>query len=201
MKAILYIHGQGGSYLEAEQYKKNCRGFDIIGVDYKESLPWVVKDKILSEYENLIKKYDEVYLIANSIGAYFSMLALQGKHIQKALFISPILDMETLILDMLSWANKNEKELCEKGEIQTDFGETLSWEYLTFVRANPIAWNIPTEILYAEKDHLVSQKTVEDFVKCHSVNLTIMKDGEHWFHTKEQLDFLDDWMIKAIGTS
>lgn len=109
--------------------------------------------------------------------------------------------METLILDMLSCANRSEKELCEKGEIQTDFGETLSWEYLTFVRANPIAWNIPTEILYAEKDHLVSQKTVEGFVKGHSVNLTIMKDGEHWFHTKEQLDFLDDWMIKAIGTS
>jgi hypothetical protein len=30
-KAIIYIHGKGGSYLEAEQYKKNCVGFDMLG--------------------------------------------------------------------------------------------------------------------------------------------------------------------------
>ena len=35
-KAILYIHGKGGSHLEAEQYRKNCFGFDIFGVDYKD---------------------------------------------------------------------------------------------------------------------------------------------------------------------
>lgn len=29
-------------------------------------------------------------------------------------------------------------ELCEKREIPTDFGETLSWKYLCFVRENPI---------------------------------------------------------------
>ncbi|MEG0361204.1 MAG: hypothetical protein RR602_06175, partial [Longicatena sp.] len=39
MKAILYVHGKGGSYLEAEQYKKNCDGFDIFGVDYNDYLP------------------------------------------------------------------------------------------------------------------------------------------------------------------
>ena len=42
-KAILYIHGKGGSYLEAEAYKKNCAGFDIIGVDYKDYFPWSVE--------------------------------------------------------------------------------------------------------------------------------------------------------------
>ncbi|MEG0361205.1 MAG: alpha/beta hydrolase [Longicatena sp.] len=146
----------------------------------------------------MIEKYDEVYLIAASIGAYFSMLTLQGRCIKKALFISPVLDMERLILDMLSWANANEKELCERRKIQTDFGETLSWNYLKFVRANPIVWDIPTEILYGEKDNLTSHNTVTAFAKSHHANVTIMENGEHWFHTDEQIAFLDKWMKEAI---
>ena len=47
---------------------------------------------------------------------------------------------DRLIVDMMSWANVSEKELSERKEIPTDFGETLSWEYLCFVRANPINW-------------------------------------------------------------
>ena len=26
-----------------------------------------------------------------------------------------------------------------------------------------------------------------------------MKNGEHWFHTKEQMDFLDAWLSQTIG--
>lgn len=198
MKAILYVHGKGGSYLEAEQYQKNCAGLDMIGVNYTGDLPWEAQRQIKAEYDRLIGKYDGIYLIANSIGAYFSMLALQERQIGKALFISPVLDMERLILDMLSWANATEQELCEKGEIQTGFGETLSWDYLKFVRANPVAWDVPTEILYAENDTLIPHETVVHFTKSHHANLTIMKGGEHWFHTDEQLDFLNRWMAKAI---
>lgn len=57
--------------------------------------------------------------------------------------------------------------------------DMLSWGYLKFVRANPITWDIPTEILYAENDNLIAQKTVEGFVASHNANLTIMRDGEH----------------------
>jgi hypothetical protein len=37
--------------------------------------------------------------------------------IEKALFISPILNIERLILDMMQWANVTEKELYNKKEI------------------------------------------------------------------------------------
>ena len=198
-KVILYIHGKGGSYLEAEQYRKNCIGFDMIGIDFNEYLPWIVQNQIQSVYNEAREKYDYVYVIANSIGAYFAMHTLQNCEIDKALFISPVLDMERLILDMMSLANVSEKDLCEKEEIPTDFGETLSWKYLCFVRENPIVWNIPTEILYAENDNLVSRRTVDEFIGSHNANLTVMENGEHWFHTDEQLAFLNDWMKKAIG--
>lgn len=197
-KAILYIHGKGGSHLEAEQYKKNCLGFDIIGIDYNDYLPWIVQNKIRPVYDKVRKRYDYIYVIANSVGAYFAMHTLQTCAIEKALFISPVLDMEQLILDMMNWADVSENDLREKKEIPTDFGEVLSWKYLCFVRENPIKWNVPTEILYAGNDNLISRQTVSGFMSNHDVNLTVMENGEHWFHTDEQLAFLDIWMKEAI---
>ena len=184
--------------MEAEQYKKNCLGSDMIGIEYNDYLPWIVQNQIQSVYDKVCERYDCIYLIANSIGAYFAMHTLQDCDIAKALFISPVLDMERLILDMMSWANVSEKDLREKGEIPTDFGETLSWKYLCFVRENPIIWNVPTEILYAENDNLISRQTVNEVISNHNTHLTVMENGEHWFHTDEQLAFLDSWMKKSI---
>ena len=198
-KAILYIHGKGGSHLDAEQYKKICLGFDVIGIDYAVSFPWIVQNRIKSVYDEVYKEYDQIFIIANSIGAYFAMHTLQNCKIEKALFISPILDMERLILDMMSWANILEKDLCEKGEIPTDFGETLSWDYLCFVRDNSIKWSVPTEILYAGKDNLTSRQTVDAFIESHNANLTVFENGEHWFHTDEQLTFLNKWIVTVGG--
>jgi len=27
--------------------------------------------------------------------------------------------------------------------------------------------------------------------------LTVMEEGEHWFHTDEQMRFLDNWIMKG----
>ena len=197
-KAIMYVHGKGGSYLEAEQYRENCKGFDIIGVDYEIDYPWIVENKIKTAYSDIANEYDVIYVIANSIGAYFSMHSLQKCKIEKAMFISPILDMEKLILTMMDWANVTEQQLHERGEIPTSFGETLSWQYLCFVREHPIAWNIPTDILYAGQDNLTPREIVDEFVNIHNAKLSVMENGEHWFHTDEQISFLNSWMKEAI---
>lgn len=120
-RGILYIHGKGGSHLEAQQYAECCPGFEITGVAYDESLPWLVEGKIKSAYDTLHGMYEQVYLLANSIGAYFAMHTLQSEKIEQALFISPVLDMERLILEMMKWAGVSEEELHNRGEIPTDF--------------------------------------------------------------------------------
>lgn len=194
-KAILYVHGKGGSASEAEYYKRLCPGYDIYGVDYTGYLPWTVREQIKAEYDELSKRYDEISLITNSIGTFFAMLALQNCELKKAYCISPVLNMERLIGDMMQWAGVSEAELAERREIPTDFGETLSWEYLCYVRDNPISWSVPTAVLYADGDKLISRASVDEFVKSHNASLTVMKNGEHWFHTEEQLRFLDEWLI------
>lgn len=72
-KAMIYVHGKGGSYLEAEQFKNICLDFDVFGVDYNDYFPWIVKNKIMEVYDKISEKYDYIYVLANSIGAYFTM--------------------------------------------------------------------------------------------------------------------------------
>ena len=62
---------------------------------------------------------------------------------------------------------------------------------------NPIIWEIPTHILYGEKDNLTAYGTIFEFVQRTNSTLSIMKNGEHWFHTDEQMKFLDEWIIKS----
>ena len=197
-KLVIYVHGKGGTAEEAKHYKPLFPESDVIGFDYKSQNPWEAKSEFSDLYDLNSKGYDSVILVANSIGAFFSMNALAEKMISKALFISPIVNMERLITNMMIWSNVTEKELCSKKEISTDFGETLSWEYLCYVRKHPIKWNTPTCILYGANDNLTSRETISEFAEQTGAVLTVMNDGEHWFHTDKQMEFLDDWIRKSI---
>jgi len=104
--------------------------------------------------------------------------------------------MERLIGDMMMWAGVSERELAERSEIPTDFGEVLSWRYLTYVREHPVVWHVPTRILYGERDELTSFETISAFAGRIGAELTVMPGGEHWFHTDEQMHFLDNWLTK-----
>ena len=192
--AIIYIHGKGGSAAECEHYKPLFPERDVIGLDYRTFTPWETGAEIRSAVEELKAEYDKIILIANSIGAFFSMHAGIDSLIEKAYFISPIVDMERLIIDMMAWANVTEDELKEKGIIRTSFGEDLSWEYLCYVREHPLYWNAPTAILYGSRDNLTSPDTITTFAENHNAKLTVMENGEHWFRTDEQMRFLDDWI-------
>ena len=193
-KVVIYIHGKGGNKEEANRYKPLFEGYDVKGIEYKSYTPWHAKEEFPLLFDEACLGYDSVILVANSIGAYFAINALYDKRIEKAYFISPIVDMERLITDMMKWANVSEDDLYKQKEIHTDFGETLSYEYLCYVREHPIQWMIPTHILYGEKDNLTSYETIYSFVNKINATLTVMEEGEHWFHTQKQMAFLDNWI-------
>lgn len=195
-RLVLYIHGKGGGKEEANHYISLFNDCDVFGLDYNSTNPWEAKEEFPLLFDKYSQGYDSVVIVANSIGAYFVMHALEGKNISKAFFISPLVNMERLILDMMMWANVTEDELYERKNIDTSFGETLSWDYLTYVRKHPIKWNIPTHILYGEKDHLTSLETISNFSKEINATLTVMKNGEHYFHLEDQMKFLDEWIRK-----
>ena len=120
--------------------KKPCRlqslpaqtGYQVLAVDLPEHgerkngperlLPWVVVPELqfIDQYARV--HWRQISLRATSIGAWFSMLALQEKALRRALFVSPIVDMEDLIGRMMQQANVTEEQLKAAGEIPTTFG-------------------------------------------------------------------------------
>lgn len=206
-KLYLYIHGQGGYKEEAEMFSKivNQYGWQVLSIDLPEHGerkneinsfdPWHVVPELSMIMEYAKSRWEKISLFANSIGAWFSMLSFEKENFWNCLFVSPVVDMKKLIAKMMNWANVSETQLEKERIIPTDFGQTLSWEYWQYVLAHPILkWKIPTKILYGEKDHLVDRQIIEEFAYKFNCDLTIMKNGEHWFHTKQQLDVMHKWI-------
>ncbi|MDL2277321.1 alpha/beta hydrolase [Parabacteroides sp. OttesenSCG-928-G07] len=210
-KLYLYVHGKHSRKEEAEHFANIAEkaGYQVLSFDLpehgeliSEPYPCTVQNSVrdLKEVYSFIKnRYNTISLHACSIGAYFSLLAYRDIEFEKCLFLSPILDMERLIQNMMKWSNISEEELKEKGEHETSFGETLSWDYYEYVRNNPVSkWDNPTYILYGENDHLTERYVLDSFAMQHSCTVDIMAGGEHYFHTKEQLDYLENWLETVI---
>lgn len=195
---VVYVHGKGGAAEEAAHYQPLFPESEVIGFDYRAQTPWEAREEFPPFFAALRKRCDTLTLVANSIGAFFSLSSLDEALVTDAFLISPVVDMEKLIGSMMRWANVTERELAEKQEIPTAFGETLSWPYLCYVRAHPIVWRVPTRILYGARDDLTAPETITAFVQRTGAVLTVMPDGEHWFHTKEQMDFLDAWLCRSV---
>ena len=208
-KLFLYIHGKMGRKEEAARFAEIVcpKGYQALSVDLpghgertaemERFVPWEVVPELQAVYGFARQRWETISLYANSIGAYFSLLAYREAKPEKSLFVSPILDMEKLIRDMMGWAGVTREQLKAAGEIPTAFGETLSWKYLTYAEDHRITrWDSPTAILYAGQDHLTARKTVDDFARQFGCTVTVMENGEHWFHTEEQLAVLDAWLQK-----
>lgn len=155
-----------------------------------------VKDlKQIIEYAKL--NYSEINLWACSMGAYFSLVAYKNEEIKQCLFLSPVVNMKVIIDNMMLWSNTTEEELEEKQEIKTDFGQTLYWDYYKYVKDNPIInWNKKTYILYGNKDNMQNEDIIKNFSNKFNCDLTILENGEHYFHTEEQLKFYKKWLEK-----
>ena len=186
------------------------RGYQLISFDLPEHGERKADTVYLCKVQNCIKdlkqiieyakkNYEEINLWACSMGAYFSLLAYKDESIKQCMFLSPVVNMKIIIDNMMLWSNTTEEMLKEKQEIKTDFGQTLYWDYYEYVKNNPIdKWNKNTFILYGNKDNLQDENTIKDFCEKYNCNLVVLENGEHYFHTEEQLNFYKNWLDKTI---
>lgn len=141
----------------------------------------------------------DISLFACSMGAYFSILAYKGIRLRQSLLLSPVVNMERIINNMMEWFNISEERLRLEQEIPTPIGETLYWDYYCYVKENPIIlWGSPTEILYGGKDNICEFDFVSSFAKNFNCSLEVIENAEHYFHTPEQLDFFRQWLKKYL---
>lgn len=159
----------------------------------EQLLPWAVVPEIQAVYARMQPVWPHIRLYGVSIGAWLAMQALRAEKLEKALLVSPVVDMETLILSMMQGAHVTEEQLKAAGEIPTEMGETLSWPYLCWAREHPLQWHTPTQVLYGDKDALTSRAVMERFRRQSGAHLTILQGGEHWFHTSVQMAAVQTW--------
>lgn len=186
------------------------KGYQLISFDLPEHGERKSHQEYLCKVQNCVKdlkhiieyaksNYDEINLWACSMGTYFSLLAYKDEDIKQCLFLSPVVNMKIIIDNMMIWSNTTENELEEKKEIKTDFGQTLYWDYYKYVKENPIvSWNKKTYILYGSKDNMQSENIIRNFAERFNCNLAILENGEHYFHTEEQLKFYKEWLNETI---
>ena len=196
--AVLYVHGRGGSASESAHYEPLFPGYHVTGLDYESAVPWDAGHEIGEAAGRLVREYGELILVANSIGAFFSLCAGISGMVKTAFFISPVVDLERLVRDMMAAEGVSEEDLKNAGFVHTAFGEDLSWECLCWLRSHPVEWNVTTHILRGSLDTLVAPETVDVFAERHGADVTVMKGGEHWFHMEEQMRFLDRWIMDNI---
>ena len=132
-------------------------------------------------YQRASRRWPHLRLFGCSIGAFFSLHAYAGFPFEKALFQSPIVDMEQLIQKMMVWSGVTEEELQQRQEILTPI-DTLSWKDYSYVREHPVEnWTIPTQVLYGGKDGLQSRQAVQAFCDRFHCGLTVAESSEHAF--------------------
>lgn len=142
---------------------------------------------------------DTISVFACSMGAYFSLLQYAGEPLKQCLFLSPVVNMERIIQNMMTWFDVSENRLKKEQEIPTPIGETLYWDYYCYVKEHPVeTWNAPTSILYGSGDSLCEFEIVSEFAGRFHCNLQVMENGEHYFHTPEQMQYFRGWVKKQL---
>lgn len=83
-RLILYVHGQGGRAEEASVYEPLFPDCAVKGMVYTATSPWEAREEFPAVFDRMCSSSERITLIANSIGAYFSMEALPQSKLEKA---------------------------------------------------------------------------------------------------------------------
>ena len=210
-RVFLFVHGQGGSKEEARAFAEIAcpAGWQVLGVDLPEHGvrvgseatfdPWHAVPELKQVIRYARDGWRSVALRATSVGCWFSLLAFAGEPPARCLLVSPLLDMERMIQNLMCWSGVTEERLQREKTIPTNFGQTLSWDYLCYVREHPItSWPAPTRVFRAERDELIDRDTITAFCQRFGCQLTVMPGGEHWLHTPEELAALRLWEEEGV---
>ena len=198
-KVAIYIHGLHGSHKEAEDFNFLKDDYEVIGLKYQDGNPWELQEVIQKEFKKLSKGYDEVVVIANSIGAFYACEYLSDFNIKHAFFISPIVSMFQNIVDLMTMYGIKDKELKKKQFIELEDGTTLSFDFYQHVSNDEDRWNVPTDILYGAYDEVVYTGSMMEFLENHPLaRLTVKSESEHYFQSEEEKDFIKNWMLQLL---
>ena len=196
MKAYIYVHGKYGSSEEAPFYKDYLEE-EVIGFSYlDDESPYLIKERLRSLFDELKKSYDEVNVIANSIGCYYAYVSLYDKEVNKTMFISPFVHLEKYIDMVMTKFNISLSKLEEEKHIVLECYEPLDYIFYKFVKENKVKYQKKINVIYGLEDNLVSYDNIDSFTKENDVILTTVEKGKHFFKDDFEIKALKEWLRK-----
>ncbi len=210
-RVILAVHGDQSNkedqVIDVLAQEATKRGYQVLSFDLpehgdrkQEATPCHVKVcvKELTDVMAYARgRFSQISLFGCSMGAYFSLLAYKNETLDQTLLLSPVVDMKRIIENLMIYAQVTPEQLEREKEIVTPF-KTLYWDYYQYVVEHPVVWDKKTALLYGAKDFLCEYDYVKGFADRANADMTVFDEGEHFFHTEEQIAFYREWLTKHI---
>lgn len=140
---------------------------------------------------------DTISCFGCSIGAYFIISTFPKERLHEIFFLSPLIYMNEFIENMMTYSSVSKEELKRENVINTDVGQ-LVWDDYQFTKNHPLIWDKPVSILVGQNDELSLSNQFKNFVKMSKSNLTVLENGEHFFHTEEQISYYSRWLQQTM---
>lgn len=208
-KVFLYVHGKMSRKEHAEVFasiaEKN--GWQTVSFDLPESGErmddhecrldvWNGTKDLAAVADYVFASWKKVGLYACSLGAYFALntFANGDRNFEKCLFLSPIVDMQWLVENMMLWSGVTKEQLEKEGEIESPI-DTIRWDYYQYILAHPAkSWPYKTSILYASEDDLQPESAVRAFTERFGAELTISQGSKHPFMEEKDTEIVNGWL-------
>lgn len=214
-RVILAVHGSGSSKSDAPiallAEVATERGYQVLSFDLpehgdrKQEQTLCKVQTCVAELQQVLAfaqtQFAQISLFANSMGAYFSLLALHDAPLRQSLFLSPVVDMEMLIHGMMQGFGISEAQLRQEQVIPTPIGQTLYWDYYQYVKQHPVQhWPVDTAILYGAQDDMTPRAAIDDFAAQFGCRLTVAQGSAHYFYTSQDLAALRSFLQSNLLT-
>ena len=209
-RAYLYVHGKMSCKESARVLAEiaAAKGFQTVSFDLPEhgeraGRPprcdvWNGMADLLAVADWTLTHWREVSLCACSLGAYFALQSCAALPLRRALFVSPIVDMEWLVRQMMLWTGVTPERLEREGEIPTPI-DPLRWDYYQYILAHPVErWPIPAAILCGGRDELQPASSLRSFAERFGCALTIAENSRHAFMGPGDEEITRRWLTLSI---
>lgn len=210
-RLFIAVHGFMGSKEDFEYLAEEAshKGYQVLSFDLPEhgerkeegytcNPPNAVKD--LTDVLQYAQTHsNHISLLGCSLGAYFSLLTYSDYLFDQCLFLSPVVDMQHLIDNMMKAAGVSVERLQTEKIIANPNGPLFDWEYYSYVKVHPIEmWNTPTKIFMGSEDEVSEVEVIKKFTSRFNVRLTLLEGGKHYLHTEEETREIKKWLSSRI---
>ncbi|MCQ4691490.1 alpha/beta hydrolase, partial [Clostridium sp. SL.3.18] len=97
------------------------------------------------------------------------LLTYPKEPMEKALFLSPVVDMMRVIENMMARFGVTQERLKKEQTIVSPDGQKMYWDYYCYVKEHSVGeWKVPSYLLYGSQDSMCESDTIYKFAERYS---------------------------------